>query len=60
VHSAARLLSTARALAGLGIPATAGFGVAYDGLHATDERIFIPSIPLVQATYHGAVLALLS
>ncbi|BCJ39450.1 hypothetical protein GCM10010168_63020 [Actinoplanes ianthinogenes] len=46
-------------LAGLGIPATAGFGVAHDGLHATDERIFIPSIPLVQATYHAAVLALL-
>ena len=46
-------------LAGLGIPATAGFGVAYEGLHGTDERIRIDSIPLVQAAYHQACLALL-
>ncbi len=39
-------------LAGLGIPATAGFGVGYEGLHGTDERIRIDSIPLVQAAYH--------
>lgn len=45
-------------LAGLGIPATAGFGVAYTGLHGTDERIRI-DIPTVQATYHHAALTLL-
>jgi succinyl-diaminopimelate desuccinylase len=46
-------------LAGLGIPATAGFGVAYEGLHGTDERIRIDSIPPVQAVYHQALLTLL-
>jgi succinyl-diaminopimelate desuccinylase len=46
-------------LAGLGIPATAGFGVDYIGLHGTDERIRIDSIPLVQAVYHKALLTLL-
>jgi succinyl-diaminopimelate desuccinylase len=47
-------------LAGLGIPATAGFGVDHQGLHAADERIRIGSIPPVQATYHQACLTLLS
>ncbi|HUY45500.1 MAG TPA: M20/M25/M40 family metallo-hydrolase [Streptosporangiaceae bacterium] len=46
-------------LAGLGIPATAGFGVDYRDLHGTDERIRLDSIPLVQATYHQALLSLL-
>ena len=46
-------------LAGLGIPATAGFGVDYQGLHGTDERIRLDSIPAVQATYHQALLTLL-
>jgi succinyl-diaminopimelate desuccinylase len=46
-------------LAGLGIPATAGFGVEYQGLHGTDERIWIASIPQVQAVYHQALLTLL-
>ena len=46
-------------LAGLGIPATAGFGVEYRGLHGTDEQIALESIPLVQATYHRALLTLL-
>jgi succinyl-diaminopimelate desuccinylase len=46
-------------LAGLGIPATAGFGVDHVGLHATDERIRLDTIPTVQAVYHAAVLALL-
>jgi succinyl-diaminopimelate desuccinylase len=46
-------------LAGLSIPATAGFGVRYEGLHAVDERIHLDTIPLVQATYHAAVLTLL-
>jgi succinyl-diaminopimelate desuccinylase len=46
-------------LAGLAIPATAGFGVAYEGLHGTDERIRIDSIPPVQAAYQQALLTLL-
>lgn len=46
-------------LAGLGIQATAGFGVDYKGLHSTDERIRIDSIPLIQAAYHQACLTLL-
>lgn len=47
-------------LAGLGIPATAGFGVDYEGLHATDERIRIASIAPVQAVYHRTLLRLLA
>ncbi|WP_078856375.1 M20 family metallopeptidase [Streptomyces sp. NBRC 109706] len=47
-------------LAGLGIPATAGFGVTYQGLHATDERIRTDTIPTVQATYHTALEHLLA
>jgi len=46
-------------LAGLGIPATAGFGAVYEGLHGTDERIGIDSLPAVQASYHQAILTLL-
>jgi succinyl-diaminopimelate desuccinylase len=46
-------------LAGLNIPATAGFGVAYAGLHGTDERIRLDSISTVQAIYHQALLTLL-
>jgi succinyl-diaminopimelate desuccinylase len=47
-------------LAGMGIPATAGFGVDKVGEHATDERIRINSIPLTQAVYHTAILDLLA
>ncbi|MGH4000449.1 MAG: M20 family metallopeptidase [Pseudonocardiaceae bacterium] len=47
-------------LAGLGIPATAGFGVTYAGLHATDERIQLDTIPTIQAVYHAALLSLLT
>jgi hypothetical protein len=47
-------------LAGLGIQATAGFGVEHHGLHSTDERIRIDSIPPVQAAYHQACLTLLN
>ncbi len=47
-------------LAGLGIPATAGFGVTHTGLHGTDERIHLDTIPTVQAIYHNAVLNLMS
>jgi len=46
-------------LAQLGVPATAGLGVRYEGLHGTDERIEIATVPLIQATYHEAVLSLL-
>lgn len=46
-------------LAGLGIPATAGFGVTYEGIHAADERIRLDAIPPVQAAYHAAILSLL-
>lgn len=46
-------------LAGLGIPATAGFGVPYEGLHGTDERVDLDALPAVQAAYHHAVLTLL-
>jgi succinyl-diaminopimelate desuccinylase len=45
-------------LAGLGIPATAGFGVAHEGLHAANERVRLDSVQLVQATYHQALLTL--
>jgi succinyl-diaminopimelate desuccinylase len=47
-------------LATLGIEATAGFGVTYRNLHGTDESIELATIPLVQATYHKAVLVLLA
>ena len=44
---------------GPGIAATAGFGVDYVGLHGTDERIRLDTIPSVQAVYHNAILRLL-
>ncbi len=47
-------------LATLGIPATAGLGVRYEGLHGTNERIDLATIPAIQATYHQAVVTLLS
>jgi succinyl-diaminopimelate desuccinylase len=64
-HILARLKSAADRWAGSvvllrGIPATAGFGVVYEGLHGTDERIRIDSIPAVQAAYHQALLTLLA
>ncbi|MET9710282.1 M20 family metallopeptidase [Nocardiopsis alba] len=46
-------------LAGLGIPATAGFGAVYEGLHATDERVLVETIPLAQAVYDRAVRTLM-
>jgi succinyl-diaminopimelate desuccinylase len=46
-------------LATQGIPATSGFGLPYQGLHATDECVRIDMIPKVQATYHHAMLMLL-
>ncbi len=47
-------------LAGLGIAATAGFGVDYEGLHGTDEKVRIDSIPMIQAAYHRACLMMLA
>jgi succinyl-diaminopimelate desuccinylase len=47
-------------LASLGIPTLAGFGVTYHDLHGTNERIELASIPSVQATYHRAIISLLS
>jgi len=47
-------------LAGLDIPATAGFGVTYTGLHATDERFRTDTVPTAHAIYHAALLRLLS
>jgi succinyl-diaminopimelate desuccinylase len=41
-----------------GIPATAGFGVEYRGLHGTDEAIRLRSVPRVQEAYHRALLHL--
>ncbi|WP_371648266.1 MULTISPECIES: M20 family metallopeptidase [unclassified Streptomyces] len=43
-----------------GIPATAGFGVPYVGLHGIDERAHLAELPQVYAVYHQAVLDLLS
>ena len=42
-----------------GIPATAGFGVPYEGLHGIDERAHHAKLPQVYAVYHQAVLDLL-
>ncbi|MFJ7071809.1 M20 family metallopeptidase [Streptomyces sp. NPDC098781] len=46
-------------LAGRGIPATAGFGVRYAGLHGVDERACLEDLPVVHAVYRRAVLGLL-
>lgn len=46
-------------LASHDVPATAGFGVPYEGLHGTDERAHLAELPLVHALYHRAVLDLL-
>jgi succinyl-diaminopimelate desuccinylase len=46
-------------LAARGIPATAGFGVTYRGLHAADEAIEIASIPGVYVAYREALRRLL-
>ncbi len=46
-------------LAGEGIPATAGFGVRYEGLHGADERACLKDLPAVHTVYRRAVLSLL-
>ncbi|MGW3031929.1 M20 family metallopeptidase [Streptomyces sp. NPDC001178] len=47
-------------LAREGIPATAGFGVRYEGLHGTDERACLTDLPKVHDVYRKAVLRLLT
>jgi succinyl-diaminopimelate desuccinylase len=46
-------------LAAEDIPATAGFGVRYAGLHGVDERACLDDLPAVHAVYRRAVLGLL-
>lgn len=46
-------------LAMYGIPATAGFGVPYEGLHGLDERADLSELPRVYAVYQQAVRGLL-
>ncbi|MFI7412927.1 M20 family metallopeptidase [Streptomyces sp. NPDC049627] len=46
-------------LAGEGIPATAGFGVRYEGLHGVDERARLADLPAVHAVYRRAMFTLL-
>ena len=46
-------------LAGEGIPATAGFGVPYEGLHGIDERAHLAELPTVYSVYQRALCALL-
>lgn len=43
-----------------GVPATAGFGVEYRGLHGTDEAAKVSSVEKVQESYHRALLRLLA
>ena len=47
-------------LVGLGIEATAGFGVDYQGPHGTGERLRIESIPPIQSSCYQAWLPLLT
>ncbi|GAA3044931.1 succinyl-diaminopimelate desuccinylase [Streptomyces roseofulvus] len=46
-------------LSGKGIPATAGFGVPYEGLHGVDERASLAELPDVYAIHQRAVEELL-
>lgn len=47
-------------LAAEGIPATAGFGLPYDGPHGVDELVHLADLPVVHAVYRRAVLDLLT
>ncbi|GAB3727036.1 M20 family metallopeptidase [Nocardiopsis nanhaiensis] len=47
-------------LAGHGIPATAGFGPVYEGLHADNERVLLDTVPIAQAVYEQAIHTLMS
>lgn len=46
-------------LAREGIPAVAGFGPVYEGLHGIDERVRLADVPQVYAVYRRTVLDLL-
>ncbi|MBF6176030.1 M20/M25/M40 family metallo-hydrolase [Nocardia blacklockiae] len=46
-------------LAAEGIPATAGFGMNYHGLHGIDEAADLAGLPTVHIAYHHAALSLL-
>ncbi|WP_367325233.1 M20 family metallopeptidase [Streptomyces sp. HUAS ZL42] len=46
-------------LAAQGIPATAGFGLPYEGLHGVDESVDLARLPEVHAVYRRAVISLL-
>ncbi|MFF9476931.1 hypothetical protein ACF1E9_30495 [Streptomyces roseolus] len=46
-------------LAGQGIPATAGFGVPYEGLHGIDERASLAELADVYSIHQQAVDELL-
>lgn len=43
-----------------GVPATCGFGVAYEGVHGADERADTGDIPATYSVYRDAVRRLLS
>ncbi|MFD6153578.1 M20 family metallopeptidase [Streptomyces sp. NPDC060243] len=47
-------------LAGRGVPATAGFGVRYEGLHGIDERAHLAELPDVYAVYLDAIRDLMA
>ena len=47
-------------LAGLGIPATCGFGLPYEGLHGANERVRVDAVPQIHAAYAHAVRTLLA
>ncbi|MCD9874861.1 M20 family metallopeptidase [Streptomyces guryensis] len=47
-------------LAAQGIPATAGFGVRYEGLHGVDERACLADLPTIHTVYMQALLRLLA
>lgn len=42
-------------LAGLGVPALCGFGPLGEGIHATDERVWLPSLEPVRRVYDTAL-----
>ncbi|BCL24644.1 hypothetical protein GCM10017668_64870 [Streptomyces tuirus] len=41
-----------------GVPAAAGFGPRYEGLHGVDEQVHLADLPTVHAVYRRAVLGL--
>ncbi|MEV4788739.1 hypothetical protein AB0K53_25370 [Streptomyces tuirus] len=41
-----------------GVPATAGSGPRYEGLHGVDEQVHLADLPTVHAVYRRAVIGL--